>query len=66
MDLIEQLETLRISDNDFFGQSYEKQCAYARANAMLDDCLEIVWKWLLDNNALDKVEYLRKRVHFNT
>lgn len=46
MDLIEQLETLRISDNDFFGQNYEKQYAYTRANAMLDDCLEIIWKWL--------------------
>jgi hypothetical protein len=54
MNLIEQLETLRISDNDFFGQSYEKQCAYTRANAMLDDCLEIIWKWLKEKDLLNE------------
>ena len=47
MDVIEQLETLRIQDSDFFGQSYEKQCEYYRANEMLDNCLEIIWKWLI-------------------
>ena len=46
MDLIEQLETLRIPDSDFFGESYERQKRYERANDMLDDCLEIVWQWL--------------------
>ena len=46
MDLIEQLETLRIPDSDFFGTPIEQRRIYAGKNEMLDDCLEIVWKWL--------------------
>ena len=46
MDLIEQLETLRINDSDFFGQSLEVQREYERANDMLDACLETVYLWL--------------------
>ena len=45
MDLIEQLELLRISDSDFFGIDEETQYAYERANQMLDDCLDIVYKY---------------------
>ena len=43
-DIFEQLESLRISDSSFFGVGYETQCAYERANNMLDECLEIVQK----------------------
>ena len=50
MNLIEQLESLRIPDSSFFGVGYETQCAYERANNMLDECLEIVWKWLKERN----------------
>lgn len=49
-ELIEQLEALRIPDVAFFGQSLECQRRYERANAMLDDCLEIVWKWIKENH----------------
>ena len=45
MDVIEQLETLRIHDSDF-GDSAEQQHICAGKNEMLDDCLEIIWKWL--------------------
>ena len=50
MDLIGQLESLRISDSSFFGVGYETQCAYERANDMLDECLEIVRKWICEHN----------------
>ena len=50
MNLIEQLESLRISDSSFFGVGYETQCAYERANNMLDECLEIVQKWLKEKS----------------
>lgn len=50
MDLIEQLESLRISDSSFFGVGHETQCAYERENSMLDECLEIVQKWLKERN----------------
>ena len=53
MNLIEQLESLRISDSSFFGVGYETQCAYERANDMLDECLEIVWKWLIKEGYLN-------------
>ena len=46
MDLIEQLETLRIPDSDFFGISNEMRHRFESKNDMLDNCLEIVWKWL--------------------
>ena len=50
MDIIEQLETLRIHDSDFFGASTEQQHIYAGKNEMLDDCLEIVWKWVREHH----------------
>lgn len=50
MELIEQLESLRISDSDFFGVSTERQRIYAGKNEMLDDCLEIVWKWICEHH----------------
>ena len=49
MELIERLETLRIPDSDFFGISAEMQRIYASKNDRLDDCIEIVWKWLEEN-----------------
>lgn len=50
MDLIEQLETLRIPDSEFFGITQAKRDIYYSMNTMLDDCLEIVYKWLKENN----------------
>lgn len=50
MDLLEQLEALRISDSDFFGVSTERRLIYESKNEMLDDCLEIVWKWFREKN----------------
>ena len=50
MDLIEQLETLRIPDEAFLNRSNETKEAYRLLNARLDDCLEIVWKWLKEKN----------------
>ena len=52
MDLIEQLETLRIPDSDFFGISNEMRHRFESKNDMLDDCLEIVRKWLYENKYL--------------
>ena len=37
MAVIEQLETLRINDSDFFGVSTEQQHIYAGKNEMLDN-----------------------------
>jgi len=54
MDLIEQLETLRISDSEFFGATFAEECKFCRANEMLDDCLEIVWKWLQGKDLLNE------------
>jgi len=50
MDIIEQLETLRIPDSDFFGAQIEQQRIYAGKNEMLVDCLEIVWKWIREHH----------------
>jgi len=50
MDLLEQLEALRISDSDFFGISTEQCRIYEGKNEMLDDCLEIVWEWIQKNH----------------
>lgn len=50
MDIIEQLETLRIHDSDFFGTPIEQRRIYAGKNEMLDDCLEIVWKWIREHH----------------
>ena len=44
-DLLDRLEGLRISDSDFFGKDYATQCAYEKANDMLDDCLQIVYDY---------------------
>ena len=54
MDLIERLETLRIPDSDFFGTSIEQRRIYAGKNEMLNDCLEIVWKWLKEKDLLNE------------
>ena len=54
MDVIEQLETLRINDSDFFGASTEQQHIYTGKNEMLDECLEIVWKWLKEKDLLNE------------
>lgn len=59
MDLIKQLESLRISDSSFFGVGYETQCAYERANSMLDECLEIVWKWICEHH-LESLDFQQK------
>lgn len=40
--IINALENLRISDTSFFGVGYETQCAYERANEMLDECCEVI------------------------
>ena len=53
MDLIEQLEKLRpvigvyYADNKEYGKDLGKE-------EMLDDCLEIVWKWLRERNLLNE------------
>ena len=46
MELIKQLEALRIPDSDFFNTPIEQRRIYAGKNEMLDDCLEIIWQWL--------------------
>lgn len=48
--LFDELETLRIPDSDFFGQPTEIQHCYERANQMLDDCLDILWKYFYKEN----------------
>ena len=40
--IINALETLRISDADFFGVGYETQRAYERVNDNLDECIELI------------------------
>ena len=50
MNLIEQLESLRIPDSDFFGLSIQQQTRLCAKNDMLDDCLEIVRKWLHESD----------------
>ena len=52
MNIIEQLESLRIHDSDFFGISTEQQHIYAGKNEMLDDCLEVVLQWLREHSAV--------------
>ena len=48
MDLIEQLEVLHINESDFFNADDDIQYwKYLGKNEMLDDCLEIIWKWLI-------------------
>ena len=53
MELIERLESLRIPDEAFLNVRQETRDTYRSMNATLDDCLEIVWKWLQENNMLD-------------
>lgn len=50
MNVIERLESLRIPDSDFFGCSEHKQEIYYAMNCRLDDCLEIVWKWIREHH----------------
>jgi hypothetical protein len=54
MDLLERLESLRISDASYFAVGYETECAYDRANDMLDECLEVVREWLKEKKLLDE------------
>ena len=42
--LIDSLKTLYISESDYFGIGADVQCAYDKANEMLDDCIDIVKK----------------------
>lgn len=51
MDLIERLEALRISDSDFFGTDRFTQLRYEAKNEMLDECLEVVYKWLREQES---------------
>ena len=46
MELIELLEKLRYSDDDLMEAFHDEFYKYLRANEMLDNCLEIIWKWL--------------------
>lgn len=43
-DLIDRLEALRISEEE---EISDFRIMYG--NEMLDDCLDIVWKWFLEN-----------------
>ena len=54
MDLIEQLEELRYSDSDLMNAFHDEFYKYLGANEMLDDCLEIVWKWLKEKDLLNE------------
>jgi hypothetical protein len=47
MDLIEQLEVLRIPLDEILKGTFTEQQKFSWANEMLDNCLEIVWKWLI-------------------
>ena len=42
--LIESLKTLHIPESDYFDIGADVQCAYDKANEMLDDCIDIVKK----------------------
>ena len=42
--LINSLKTLHISESDYFGIGTDVQCAYNKANEMLDNCIDIVKK----------------------
>ena len=47
MELIEQLERLRLEEDVWGYDSTNEQRAEAHyGNEMLDKCLEIIWKWL--------------------
>lgn len=48
-DLFDSLESLRISDSDFFGQTDEKRMAYEEANNMLDECLQIIYNYFQEH-----------------
>ena len=47
MDLIEYLEELRYSNSALMNAFNDEFYKYLGANKMLDNCLEIVWKWLI-------------------
>lgn len=42
--LIESLKTLHIPESDYFDIGADVQCAYDKANEMLDDCIDMVKK----------------------
>ncbi len=49
MDLIEQLESLRLEEDIWGYDSTEEQRQQAYyGNEMLDKCLEVVYKWLYE------------------
>ena len=50
--LLERLENLRISDFDFFGKDYTTQCAYKKANDMLDACLQEVYEFFQEHKVI--------------
>ena len=50
MDLIKQLEALRISRMDLVCCSLEKYDEYIARNEAIDDCIKIVEKWIKENN----------------
>ena len=55
MDLIQQLEQLRLEWDAYGYDSTSEQRAEAYyGNQMLDDCLEIVWKWLKEKDLLNE------------
>jgi len=50
MNLIERLEELRYSDSDLMNAFHDEFYKYLGANEMLDNCLEIVWKWIREHH----------------
>lgn len=49
-ELLNRLEGLRIPDSEFFNIPEEKQYAYSKANDMLDDCLQMVYDYFMEND----------------
>ena len=49
-ELLERLEGLRIPDSEFFGKPMEIQWGYEKANDMLDDCLQMVYDYFIEND----------------
>lgn len=51
-ELIERLRSLRIGESDYFGISYETECAYDKANDMLDECLQVVYEFFQEHKVI--------------
>lgn len=47
-ELLEELESLRVSDSNYFDVSESTRDAYDRANEMLDDCINIIKTYYLN------------------